>query len=112
MANGPGKQYSAQNILDQCLIAFGQGCGPILVTVEAVAAVRTAYQRRIEQYGGDWDADCLLVLEYARMVGRLAADKALADGSLQVEAGHVTSALSELEARIAAGGAWRPCPLC
>jgi hypothetical protein len=108
MTNG----NSPANMLDQCLVAFGQGSGPLLISQAAIDAMKAQYEPIFALYDGNWDDDRATVFMYAQMLGRLSAEKALGDGSIQIERDHFVSALRDFQSRAGVAGGWRACPVC
>jgi hypothetical protein len=65
--------------LGQSLIAFGQGAGTMPASAEAVEAIIEDYLPNDDQVAS-WPDDVLVVLEYARSAGRIAASRAASAG--------------------------------
>jgi hypothetical protein len=66
--------YSAQGILDQILVAFGQGTGFLRIARSAAAALRDRYEPFVdERVLALWGEEGVNVLERIRTIGRLTA---------------------------------------
>lgn len=90
--------YTRQGILDQILVAFGQGTGAVRVAGEAAAALRDRY----EPYADDrvlesWGEVGVQVLERIRAMGRLAALRAAEGASTVITRPMVTTAIDNVE---------------
>lgn len=69
----------AFHVFCQLVAAFGQGAGTVNVTAEAMSFVVTQYWPRLSQEK-DVESALLQALEFARGLGRLSAQRALAAG--------------------------------
>jgi hypothetical protein len=78
----------------QLFAAFGQGTGPIFVSLEAVQAARAQYFSLIQQNVSTWDANALVLFEYVRALGRTSAFLAAQEGATMVTGGHYQQAAS------------------
>lgn len=90
--------YTRQGILDQILVAFGQGTGAVRVAGQAAAALRDRY----EPYADDrvlasWGEVAVQVLERIRAMGRLAALRAAEGASTVITRPMVTTAIENVE---------------
>jgi hypothetical protein len=81
----------------QLASGFGQGAGLLLATEEALLTALNAYRESVERRSGEWDAIALEVIEYARMMGSLAAHHALAAGRCVIDVGDVEFALGGVQ---------------
>ncbi len=96
--------------LSQLFVAFGQGAGPMFVTVAAAQAARTQYRPLVTARLGEWDTQALTLFEYAGALGRTAAHVAAQEGSPEIDAGHYEQASSLLATR--SRSAQVACPFC
>ena len=96
--------------LSQLFVAFGQGAGPIFMTVEAVQAARDQYRPLVQARQGEWDSNALVLFEYARSLGRTAATIAAQQGSPQINAEHYQQASSRVASASVASRI--ACPFC
>lgn len=90
--------YTRQGVLDQILVAFGQGTGAVRVAGQAAAALRDRY----EPYADDrvlasWGEVGVQVLERIRAMGRLAALRAAEGASTVITRPMVTKAIESVE---------------
>lgn len=90
--------YTRQGILDQILVAFGQGTGAVRVAGQATAALRDRY----EPYADDrvlasWGEVAVQILERIRAMGRLAALRAAEGASTVITRPMVTTAIESVE---------------
>ena len=85
--------YEHEDILAQVFMAFGQGAGTMHATPAAVRAGRLKYGPTLKVQ--NWDADAPQVLEFARALGRVAANLAAQEGSTAIDEQHFRRA-SEL----------------
>jgi hypothetical protein len=102
--------YTRQGILDQILVAFGQGTGPLRVARDAAAALRDRY----EPYADDsvlasWGEVAVQVLERMRAMGRFAALRAADGASTVITRPMVTTAMTNVE-KISASALCQPLP--
>jgi hypothetical protein len=77
----------------QLAMAFGQGAGVMLATEAALLAALGPYAESIRGRDSDWDEYALQSLEYARVLGSLAAHHALGAGHCVIDAHDVRHAL-------------------
>lgn len=96
--------------LSQLFVAFGQGAGPVFLTVEAAQAARAQYKPLVTARLGEWDSQALMLFEYARALGRTAAHFAAHEGSPEIDAGHYQQASALLADR--SRSAQVACPFC
>jgi hypothetical protein len=61
-------------------VAFGQGTGPIFVTLEVLQAARQQYYALVQANLDTWDTNALALTDYARALGRTAAALAALNG--------------------------------
>ncbi len=104
-------QPTGEEILDQCLIAFGAGAGTHKVTLDAVRELRQQYLERCSKHADTWEKDAQGVLLNARMLGLLCAIRADRDPGAWINRAQLLEALADLP-RI-----WEPkllviCPWC
>lgn len=104
--------WSVEEILAQCFAAIGQGAGRAHISRDAVRVVRAAYKKRLEKRAADWNDIALVVLEYARTVGAIAAQRATAAGRTAIEGEDVEEALAKIESPDGDMTIQWPCPLC
>ncbi len=82
-------------MLGQALVALGQGMGAIRFPRQTVAAARAHFLGMAKRASATWDRDAVEALERVRMIGRLAAQLAVARGDVHVvEADFATAARS------------------
>jgi len=96
--------------LSHLFVAFGQGAGPIFMTVEAVQAARDQYRPLVQGRLSEWDSNALVLFEYARSLGRTAANIAAQQGSPQIDAAHYREASSRVAS--ASASTRIACPFC
>jgi hypothetical protein len=90
--------YTRQGILDQILVAFGQGTGAVRVARKAAAALRDRYEPYVdERILGMWGEVAVQVLERIRAMGRLAALRATEGASTVITRTLVTAAIDNVE---------------
>ena len=92
------KDYTREGILDQILVAFGQGTGAVRVAGQAAVALRDRY----EPYADDrvlarWGEVGVQILERIRAMGRLAALRATEAASTVITRPMVTTAIESVE---------------
>ena len=95
--DAPGA-YTREGILDQILVAFGQGTGAVRVAGQAAAALRDRY----EPYADDrvlasWSEVGVQILERIRAMGRFAALRATEGASTVITRPMVTTAIESVE---------------
>ena len=83
---------TAEEVMGQALVAFGQGTGAVWVHREAVTALRALYAGYMERALQYWDEDAVQALERVRATGRLAAHLAIQDGRLAITEHDFTTA--------------------
>jgi hypothetical protein len=92
------KSYTREGILDQVLVAFGQGTGAVRVAGQAAAALRDRY----EPYADDrvlarWGEVGVQILERIRAMGRVAALRAAEGASTVITRPMVTTSIENVE---------------
>ena len=83
---------TAEEVMGQALVAFGQGTGAVWVHREAVTALRALYAGYMERALQYWEEDASQALERVRATGRLAALLAIQTGRIAITASDVTTA--------------------
>jgi hypothetical protein len=73
-------------ILAQIFCAFAQGSDGLYIDGSAILAAREDYTGPIERDKGKWATDGPLVLSLSRAMGKLAAQMAMADGKVTIDA--------------------------
>ena len=114
MENERDPLIEAERRVGQVLVALGQGAGIIRISREAVDAVRERYlanfARLIHKEWGEgrdsWLYEGPNVLDRVRAGARLAANLAIAEGSMTIERSHVIDAATTVEKYHA--GQWCP----
>lgn len=92
------RTYTRQGILDQILVAFGQGTGAVRVAGEAAAALRDRYEPYVDSRILDiWGEVAVQVLERVRAMGRLAALRAVEGASTVITRPMVATAIENVE---------------
>jgi hypothetical protein len=76
----------------QLAAAFGQGAGTMMATRRALRVAFANYDEAIRVFR-DWDAHATLIIEYARALGRAAADHASRTGHCVIDVEDVEHAL-------------------
>lgn len=90
--------YTAEGIMSQVYLAFGQGTGTVRVSLDACRALQDRYAPRIDDgVVGRWETEAVQVLERIRAIGRLAADRTALEGRIEVAAADVTEASRRVE---------------
>ena len=85
-------------ILDQILVAFGQGTGAVRVARDAAAALRDRYEPYVDdRIVRDWDEVAVQVLERIRTMGRFAALRAAEGASTVITRPMVAEAIERVE---------------
>lgn len=77
---------AVEEIVAQVFIAFGQGAGPLRVPRKTVRSMHDYLGRFAAKALPRWDADGTEALERVRLMGRLAAQLAVAAGRLEISA--------------------------
>ena len=88
--------HTAEQILAQLFIAFGQGAGTMIVSLEAIEAATREYKPAIEKSAHKWNEIVLATLEYARAVGRIAAFQAIQGGRNVISEGDWRAAADQV----------------
>ena len=86
-----------EEMLGQVLVAFGQGTGAIRVPRTTVAAIRSRYLGMKDRALPVWDKEGTEALDRIRIVGRLAAQKAVGRGANAVTAEDFVTAAGIVE---------------
>ena len=100
-------KVTVDQILDQCLVAYGRGTGSLPSTGGAVASLRAHFKPRfkkaLKKDPKRWlDKDAshalekIFVLRCCEAIGRLAASKATARGALAISTADADSARAEV----------------
>jgi hypothetical protein len=90
--------YTAEGIMSQVHLAFGQGTGTVRVSLDACRALADRYAPRIDSnVVGRWETEAVQVLERIRAIGRLAADRTALEGRIEISAADVTEAARRVE---------------
>ena len=79
------QSWTTFRILTQIFVAFGQGCGHVMVSEEAIRAAVADYQPRIDEAGG-WMDKAPNVLGTVRFMGQAAAQRAIRGGRAIISA--------------------------
>lgn len=95
-ANAKPRTYSPDDVVQQSLVAFGQGTSCIRVNAEAAQYVVDLMQATIERFRTHekWGTEAVQVLERLRAIGRLAALYATENGSTVITGENVSKAAS------------------
>jgi hypothetical protein len=96
-------------ILLQILGAIAQGAATIRVGYSAAGAIRLRYLPLIQANVGRWEEDRLLVLEWARALGRQSAAMAVGRAAYEMEGEDVETASERL---LLVRGPDGRCPFC
>ncbi len=86
-----------EEILGQVLVVFGQGTGAIRIPRKTVAAIRSRYLAMKDRALPVWDTEAVEALDRVRIVGRLAAQNAVARGANEVSAEDFLAAAAIVE---------------
>ncbi len=74
---------------DMALMAFGSGTGGLYVKAEVAKMLRSrlfdSFENEVNNNPLQWDKQKLFLLECARCIGRLAAQKAISRGSMAID---------------------------
>jgi len=90
--------YTVQGILDQILVAFGQGTGIMRVARSAAAALRDRYEPYVDERAlALWGEEGVQVLERIRAIGRLAALRTVEGASTVITRPVVAAAAENVE---------------
>jgi hypothetical protein len=81
-------QLGPETAFEKCLIAFGEGVGPLKIKDNVVVGLRWRFLHNIEKvFRNDptmWDTQKHFILDCSRSIGSVAASKAQSAGSLSV----------------------------
>ena len=77
----------------QLAMAFGQGAGSMLANSETLAFALSAHSGLIERAAGDWTASKPAFIELVRVLGQIAATRAVLDGKAEIEKQHIQEAI-------------------
>ncbi|MRR13089.1 hypothetical protein EG835_11670 [bacterium] len=88
-----------EEMLGQVLVVFGQGTGVIRIPRKTVAAIRSRYVAMKDRALPVWDTQAAEALDRVRIVGRLAAQNAVARGANEVSAEDFAVAADIVEPR-------------
>jgi len=86
-----------EEMLGQVLIVFGQGTGAIRIPRKTVAAIRSRYIAMKDRALPVWDTEAVEALDRVRIVGRLAAQRAVGRGANEVSAEDFLAAAGTVE---------------
>jgi hypothetical protein len=86
-----------EEMMGQVLVVFGQGTGTIRIPRTTVAALRTRYLAMKDRALPVWDKEGGEALDRVRIVGRLAAQNAIARGGNEITAADFTAAADIVE---------------
>lgn len=92
------RNYTPQDVVNQSLVAFGQGTGCLRVNSRAcrVLAQQISEIDRHSKMHESWGIEAVQVLERVRVAGRLAGARTVEDGRTCVEADDVRVALRKV----------------
>ena len=85
-------------ILSQIFCAFGQGADGLTIDGSAILEARRDYTAPIEGNKGQWSTMAPLVLSLSRAMGKMAAQMALGEGKITIDASHYRSARGAIHA--------------
>jgi len=85
-------------ILAQIFCAFGQGADGLSIDGSAILAARHDYTGPIERDKEKWPTNAALVLSLSRAMGKLAAQMAMSEGKITIDATHYRSARAAIHA--------------
>ena len=93
-ANTKPRTYTPEDVVQQSLVAFGQGTNYLRVNAEAAQYVVDLMQATIERFRiqESWETEAVQVLERLRAIGRLAASYATQNGSTVITGEEVSRA--------------------
>lgn len=93
-ANNKPRTYSPADVVQQSLVAFGQGTDYMRVNAEAAQYLVDVMQSSIERFRihEDWGTEAVQVLERVRAIGRLSALYATQSGSTVISGEEVSRA--------------------
>lgn len=99
MAAGIEEPYTQDGVMAQIWVAFGQGTGMTRISQKAALALHGRYYGHIHASGilPVWENQAVQVLERIRMIGKLAAVKALERGDTTVSEDDVNNAIVAVE---------------
>jgi hypothetical protein len=86
-----------EEMLGQVLVVFGQGTGVIRIPRTTVAAIRDRYLAMKDRALLVWEKEAAEALDRVRIVGRLAAQNAVARGSNEVSVDDFVAAARTVE---------------
>jgi histone H3/H4 len=89
-------EYTADQLLGQALVAFGQGTGAVRVHRETITAIRTRYEPLVKKAMEHWKEDAPQALERIRATGRVAALLATQAGRMAITAEDFTQAANKV----------------
>lgn len=91
-------QPTQEGVMDQLLVALGQGTGTVQTSQEATASLRTRYWDRITpQVLEAWSTEANAVLVRIRTIGSLANQRRVAEGRATLNGTDVTLAADTVE---------------
>ncbi len=83
-----GTDITPEEAYDMALVAFGSGTGGLYIKPEVAKELKDRFLEnfvtQITNDPGQWDTQKLFILECARAIGRLSAQKAVARGSFAI----------------------------
>lgn len=86
-----------EEMMGQVLVVFGQGTGTIRIPRRTIAAIRGRYLAMKDRALPVWDTEAAEALDRIRIVGRLAAQNAVARGANEVTAEDFAAAADVVE---------------
>lgn len=94
------RDYTPQDVVNQSLVAFGQGTQFMRVSSRAcrVLVEIVSYLAEAHDVTTTWDRDAVQALERLRVAGRLAAQRAIEEGRTYVDAEDVKIAMRRVRA--------------
>lgn len=98
---GNEESYTQNGVMAQIWVAFGQGTGMTRISQKAALALHGRYYDRINASGAlpVWGNQAVQVLERIRMIGKLAAAKALERGDTTISEDDVNDAIGAIESK-------------
>ncbi len=103
------KRYSKQDVLNQTLVAFGQGTGCVRVSSGACRELVGLMTPIIEarNLAGDWEDIAVQMLERIRTIGRVAVNLMLDEGRVYIEEKDVAVAFRRVQLGSKTGDCFR-----
>ncbi len=93
------KKYTQQDVLNQTLVAFGQGAGCVRVSSRACRELVGLMTPIIEarELAAEWEEIAVQMLERIRTIGRVAVDLMLKEGRVYIEENDVAVAFRRVQ---------------